>query len=1088
MINEKEAAFKIRSKYYRMVGTLIGILILLIIVAGVYITAVQSELSKEREKITQKFIAVESLEETLMQVLFRARGYYAFQDQWELEQLNKSLEQFKTEIEAFKTLDLTEEEMELRKDLESFYFNYSNNLLPLAISYVERDDYEALRTLSSGGVNTEINNFLDYTKRFKIESEAQREAIYEEIIKVSNQFKIITTAIGALGLFMMIFMVGRLLKEIVFPIEALSNATKLISKGERTYLTETYPPNEIGLLALSFQEMLEKIHEKEEELTAQNEELISQQDELQNQQEKLRNYLIEVENIKKALDQSATVCITDKKGVILSVNEMFCKTTQFEKEALIGNTTRVLKSGFHQEAFYKDMWETIESGRMWNGEMKNRKKDGTYFWMNATIVPYINTEGRPYQYILIGIDITETKKIQEKLKELLEETKFTKEKIERYSDLNQYLTMTLEKEKFLEVVFNYFKEVYTFDKGILVHTRDMKYRAKGLTKEKLEKFLKDENMQEITLRLKGEKYFVVKREAKPNEGGIAEEIFYCYDLYSSILSTDGTVEGFFALTRIGIPFQKEEVEEINGLMKQLSVALSRINMYEEVENTKNLNENIIENVNEGLQLVSLEGEMLQYNQILISLLELEGYRDKHTEDKEIWIENFTRNCKEKDTLKAFFEEAIDPFTSESKEIRYTIRGGREGFIQVYASPVFMHKQKIGTIFVYRDITKEYEIDKMKSELVSTVSHELRTPLSSVLGFTEMLLMKELKPERQKKYLETIHKEAKRLTNLINDFLDLQRMESGKQEYTMTVNPVNEIAMEIIEKFKHEKRHNIYVVDEAAFVRAKIDKDRMMQVFSNLISNAIKFSPEGGDIAITFKNHENTLIVSIKDEGIGIPAEALPNIFDKFKRIDNSETRKIGGTGLGLAICKEIIEAHGGRIWTESQEGKGTTVFFSLSFYQEEGNEYIVTEEEEKKYDEDKQHANVMLVEDDISLALLLSEALKSRGFTVFHYTNPKNALEGATEIPLVGIVIDLMLGDEMSGWDLIQQLKEVEKTKNIPIIISSAIERSEENIKKYEVYDYLVKPYPPNQLAKRLLELLKSQEVFREERRGEGNE
>lgn len=1087
MINGKQRIYKIRKKYYQMVTILIAVLILLSFVAGAYIVINQRELNEQRLKVTRKLRVVGNVEESLTQVLFRARGYYAFQNQWELEQIDKSLEQLKADLEVFKSLKLTKEEAKLQKDLESFYIKYSGEVLPLAISYVKNNDYEALRELSNGGTNDNINKFLSYTKEFKIESRTQLDDNYEKSLRMSNRFKTITATVGIWSVLIIIIAVERMLKGIISPIEELSNTTKAIARGERIYFTDVYPQNEIGLLAASFQEMLKKIHEKEEELTEQNEELVSQQDELQNQQQKMRDYLTEIENINKALNKSAILCITDANGVIISVNEMFCKVTKYKKEELIGKTTRVLKSDFHKDDFYENMWDTITRGKIWQNELRNIKKDETFFWINATIVPYLDINGKPYQYILIGIDVTETKEIQEKLKDVLDITNSAKEKIEKHSRLNQNLTMTLDKEKFLDIVFNYFNEIYEFDKGVLVHTLD-KYRSKGVSKEKLEEFLTEENMNDIYVRLKAEKYFIVKREAVASESGIAEETVYCYDLYSSILNTNGTVKGVLAMTRIGIPFKEKEVDEINGLMKQLSVALSRIAMYEEIENTKNLNENIIENVNEGLQLVSLEGEILQYNKILIDLLELEDYMLKPTLEKEIWIDDFIVNCEEKDRLKVFLEESIDLFSIESSSIRYAMNGKKKKFIQLYASAVLMHGKKIGTIFVYRDITKEYEVDKMKSELVSTVSHELRTPLASVLGFTEMLLMKELKPERQKKYLETIYKEGKRLTNLINDFLDLQRMESGRQEYTMALNFLNEIAMEVIEKFKHEETHNIYVMDEAPFVGAKVDRDRITQVFSNLISNAIKFSPEGGNVVIHLRNHQNKLVISVRDEGMGIPDEDLPSIFEKFKRIDNSETRKIGGTGLGLAICKEIIEAHGGEIGIESDLGKGTTVSFSIPFYQEDGKEYAAILDKDNVYNTSKEKSNVMLVEDDISLALLLSESLKANGFTVFHYTNPRIALKDAKVIPLVGIVIDLMLGDEMNGWGLIEELNEDEKTEDISIIVSSAIEKSEENIKKYQVYDYLVKPYSPDQLVKKLMDLKKSQQAFRENGRDERDE
>ncbi len=1063
--------FKIRSRYYRLVGTLIGAFLLLAVLTAVYITTEQNRLSEEREAVREKNTAVENLADHLNGVMFRARGYYAFQDPWELNRLYENLDNFKTELDAFAQLELTEEEQRLERDLQEFYMNYTTNLLPRAISYVENDDYAALRALSSGGANTEVNNFLDYTNRFKEEGELRRERIYEETLALSNRFKVIMVAIAGLGFLMIVFLVGRMLRGIVFPVEELSNTAKAITKGDTRQVEFSYPPNEIGALADAFREMIQTVHQKEEELTSQNEELLSQQEELENQQQQLRDYLLEIENIKKALDQSASVCITDDRGVIVSINDRFTQSTGYRREELVGNTTRILKSGYHPDSFYENMWETIRRGKIWNKEMKNKGKNDEFFWFNATIVPYLNEEGKPYQYILIGIDVTETKEVQQKLKEYLEEMQRTKNKIEKYSALNQSLTMTLDKEAFFDIVFTYFQENYGFDKGILMDVKKKQYRAKGLRKEKTEALLEKENIEEILSRLEEEKFFTITRKAFEDEQGVAEEAFHCYDFYTGIFSTEGTVEGFFALTRLGSSFREGEIEEINGLMKQLAVALSRIDMYEEVENTKNLNENIIENVNEGLQLVSLEGRMLQYNKVLIDLLKLKGYEGKQRLEQSFWIKDFIEGVLEKEKLEEFFRESIEFSTRKSKTLRFTLEGDPPVFVEIYASPVFMHEEKIGTIFVYRDITKEYEVDRMKSELVSTVSHELRTPLSSVLGFSEMLLMKELKPERQKKYLKTIHKEATRLTNLINDFLDLQRMESGKQEYTMELHSVNAIAMEGVEKFKHETKHNINIVDNARFARAKVDRDRITQVFTNLISNSIKFSPEGGDVTITLQNQKEDLVVTIKDQGMGIPEGSLANIFDKFRRSDNSETRKIGGTGLGLSICKEIIEAHGGEIRMESIENVGTTVHFSLPAYMEgtEGNHGILEEESE-----DPSHGsrdNVMLVEDDISLALLLSETLKAQGFKVFHHIRPQSALKNAKETVFSAIVVDLMLGDEMTGWDLIKELNEHKTTKEIPVIISSALEKSQESFKNYNVHDYLVKPYSAEELLRVLLEI-----------------
>ncbi|KMY53892.1 hypothetical protein AC623_07845 [Bacillus sp. FJAT-27231] len=215
-----------------------------------------------------------------------------------------------------------------------------------------------------------------------------------------------------------------------------------------------------------------------------------------------------------------------------------------------------------------------------------------------------------------------------------------------------------------------------------------------------------------------------------------------------------------------------------------------------------------------------------------------------------------------------------------------------------------------------------ELDRLKSELVSTVSHELRTPLASILGFTELMVKRSLGEEKQKKYLTTIHQEAIRLTNLVNDFLDLQRMESGAFICSFEKTDPKLLIERVIEAVSHTAHHHHFqLVDERSQKWLNGDEERLIQVFTNLISNAVKFSPKGGMIAVHLENDAHNMIINVKDEGLGIPAAEIPYLFKKFHRIDNSDRRKIGGTGLGLAICKEIIEAHGGEIMVSSEYGK-----------------------------------------------------------------------------------------------------------------------------------------------------------------------
>ncbi|MEH7299742.1 cell wall metabolism sensor histidine kinase WalK [Neobacillus drentensis] len=248
----------------------------------------------------------------------------------------------------------------------------------------------------------------------------------------------------------------------------------------------------------------------------------------------------------------------------------------------------------------------------------------------------------------------------------------------------------------------------------------------------------------------------------------------------------------------------------------------------------------------------------------------------------------------------------------------------------------------GLIAVLHDITDQEKIDAERREFVANVSHELRTPLTTMRSYLEALADgawqdEEIAPD----FLEVTRTETERMIRLVNDLLQLSKMDST--DYRLTIEWVNFVDFyhRIIDRFEMTKEQNVTfkrkLPNHAIFI--EVDEDKMTQVLYNIISNALKYSPEGGQVTFSIKEEESRIIVSVKDQGVGIPKENIGKIFDRFYRVDKARTRKLGGTGLGLAIAKEMVNAHGGSIWASSEEGKGTTIAFSLPYERSEEDEW-----------------------------------------------------------------------------------------------------------------------------------------------------
>src|SRR5581483_4925277 len=299
-----------------------------------------------------------------------------------------------------------------------------------------------------------------------------------------------------------------------------------------------------------------------------------------------------------------------------------------------------------------------------------------------------------------------------------------------------------------------------------------------------------------------------------------------------------------------------------------------------------------------------------------------------------------------------------------------------------------------------DVTRERDLARTKDELISVVSHELRTPLASLVGFAELLLKRTYDDAQRHEFLSVMYEEGRRLTALITDFLDLQRIESGHQVVHLRPTSLGPIIERAVATVGDDPVRPVRVRLDPGLPEVEADPDRLLQVLVNLLSNARKYSPNGGEIHVTAAMSKRRGVkVLVEDHGLGLPPEALPKLFEKFYRVDNSDRRSISGTGLGLAICRQIIAEHGGRIQASSPGlGQGSRFQFTLP----------VTKPNPSGGD-------VLIVEDDPGFARLLDAALAAVGLTAVRVSNAELALERLAAVRPKAIALDLLLPGALSG-------------------------------------------------------------------------
>ncbi len=377
--------------------------------------------------------------------------------------------------------------------------------------------------------------------------------------------------------------------------------------------------------------------------------------------------------------------------------------------------------------------------------------------------------------------------------------------------------------------------------------------------------------------------------------------------------------------------------------------------------------------------------------------------------------------------------------------------------------------QIGQFFQRKHVESERKkVETLKNEFVSIVSHELRTPLTSIRGSLGLLLGGVIGDfsEKAKKLLDIASNNCDRLLNLINDILDVEKIEAGKMSFKFEMIDITKVIKEsiLINQMYGEKFGvKVMLTESVSDVLVNVDKDRLLQVMANLISNAVKFSPQGEVVKVTIQLINNIVRVAVADAGSGISLEFQPRIFQKFSQADSTTTRIKGGTGLGLSITKAIIEKFDGTVGFVTKPGTGTTFYFDLPPYTLE----------EKKPEKTLFHAesnqrSLLICEDDEDQALYLSSMLQTAGFRVDTAGTVSAARDLLAKNTYHALLLDLILPDQ-DGIAFIRELRTEDKTKNLPIIVISVIAQTGKSLLNgdaFSVVDWLDKPIDFSKLLK----------------------
>jgi PAS domain S-box-containing protein len=451
----------------------------------------------------------------------------------------------------------------------------------------------------------------------------------------------------------------------------------------------------------------------------------------------------------------------------------------------------------------------------------------------------------------------------------------------------------------------------------------------------------------------------------------------------------------------------------------------RKRMEEELKASEERYRDLFENANDGIYILDRAGRIVSFNR---KAEEITGYTLEEVRGQSYTL-LVSSGPERKKARRAFLKNMRgQPDKTELTIIR---KDGREVILELSTRPIWQGGQIVGIQGIGRDITERKELERLKSDFISTVSHELRTPLTSIKGYVDLVLAGDVGPltPEQKEFLTIVSQNTTRLTELINDLLEIERLESGKIEFEFAELDLAEV-LENVARSLHvnaEQKGLEFLTEIPSGLKVRGDRERLAQVFLNLLSNAIKYTP-AGTVELRAHQEDDAVVVEVRDTGIGLSESDLQKLFQKFFRSDNPYVRKVGGTGLGLSIAKAIVERHGGTITVTSQLGQGSTFTVRLPALAR------------------PERPLVLVIEDEVAIARLIAKYIEKMGYRAVTAYSAREGFDQAVRLKPDLITLDVLMPD-LDGFALIQQLKAHPETAHIPVIFLSIVQDRQQGLR-----------------------------------------